>query len=215
MDYIYELRTYGKDKTLIKIGYTKQLFSRLNSYRSSNPLMEVLKVYKVKDAKNIEDLFHKSHKSIYGNEWYDEDIIPKFEEFIKKYEAVEIFEFLNPFNPERLKLEKKLKIVNAMSFKEVVTECEITEDVNFINDSFNKYSFLKEAIQHLGYDRIRELNYSATNVKRHTLIQSNVADDFKIKSEIKLNDNIINDMFFTLPELKSIIQSVYDNLKYQ
>ena len=47
MEYIYLIRIYGKDKTLVKLGYTSDIKARLAQYLYANPLYEVIQTYVV------------------------------------------------------------------------------------------------------------------------------------------------------------------------
>lgn len=38
MEHIYLIRTYGKDKSLVKLGYSSDVKSRLSQYLYANPL---------------------------------------------------------------------------------------------------------------------------------------------------------------------------------
>lgn len=72
---LYIIRCYGKDRTLIKLGYTDVMKTRWRDYITANPLIEVIGTYFRHDAKEFERWFHMNHTSIYMNEWYDESML--------------------------------------------------------------------------------------------------------------------------------------------
>lgn len=72
-DNLYIIRIYGKDKTLIKFGYSSNIKQRLNNYYYHNPLMELLGTYYRANAQDLELIFHKNTKSEVMNEWYIDD----------------------------------------------------------------------------------------------------------------------------------------------
>lgn len=75
-EYIYIFRTFGKDASLIKIGYSSKVNERLYNYLSHNPLLEIILIISIEDAKEFESQFHTKHKSFLRKEWYGEDILP-------------------------------------------------------------------------------------------------------------------------------------------
>lgn len=72
---LYIIRCYGRDGSMIKLGYTSNMKVRWKSYRLSNPLTEVIDTFYRPDAKQFERWFHMSHDSINMNEWYDESML--------------------------------------------------------------------------------------------------------------------------------------------
>jgi len=71
-DNLYLIRSFGDHTSLIKLGYSTQIISRLKHYLSHNPFMEVIGTFYREDAKQFEKCFHSTLKAIYKREWYDE-----------------------------------------------------------------------------------------------------------------------------------------------
>lgn len=137
MDNLYILRTYGKNDTAIKFGYSSNINKRILSYRLSNPLVEVVGTFYRPDAKLFEEWFHKKYKSQHGNEWYSENMLNiilnsiieypiKLNEF--KFDEYENYEFIprvNNVNNNHTKIKNKnelktLLTINNSSYSDVI-----------------------------------------------------------------------------------------------
>ena len=57
MEYIYIFRSYIKDGTLLKFGYTADIWSRLATYKSANPGIEIVYIAQLADAYKLEQAF--------------------------------------------------------------------------------------------------------------------------------------------------------------
>ena len=55
----------------IKLGYSSNILTRLNSYKTHNPSFKLLHTFYRKDAKLFEKWFHKEYKKYRKLEWYD------------------------------------------------------------------------------------------------------------------------------------------------
>lgn len=71
---LYLIKLQGKDQTLLKIGHTKDLKQRIKTYKTYNPLMELLDTQE--GESKDESIIHKrlQNYSYEGsNEWFIED----------------------------------------------------------------------------------------------------------------------------------------------
>ena len=83
MEYIYILRSFTREKTLLKFGYTADIWNSLSQYKSSNLGIEIVYIAQLENALEIEQAFHKQNQSAHGNEWYDEDKLETMMGYIK------------------------------------------------------------------------------------------------------------------------------------
>nr|WP_320020898.1 GIY-YIG nuclease family protein [uncultured Draconibacterium sp.] len=84
---LFIIRSYGRDTSIIKIGYTDNLHNKLRTFLYNNPFLEVLFTCFKPDAKKIEKAFHKSHKSTFGSTWYDEILYSEMLVFIEDFQV--------------------------------------------------------------------------------------------------------------------------------
>ena len=74
MHNLYILRSYNKEGVpLYKLGYSKQVKTRLQAYYTSNPNTELLMTCYLKDGKEIEKIIHSCVRAEWGKEWYAEE----------------------------------------------------------------------------------------------------------------------------------------------
>ena len=59
MEYLYILRSYMKEGTLLKFGYTSDIWARLAQYKSANPGIEIVYIAQLENALELEQAFHK------------------------------------------------------------------------------------------------------------------------------------------------------------
>ncbi len=195
MQYIYLLRSYGKDKTLVKLGYTSNIKARLNQYSCANPLYEIIQIYLVENALQFEQTFHSKYTASLRDEWYEEDILPIMIEEIESQNC-EIY-ILTP--------------VTKFTFKEVVEEMK-KGDEKFIKWAYNKYDFLKEAITHLGYEKIEKLQYNSNLIKKTLLQFSNIGYEEKIRKMLDMDWHIQKGVFVSSENLKEVFKYIYSSL---
>lgn len=69
MEYIYILRSFTREKTLLKFGYTADIWNSLSQYKSSNLGIEIVYIAQLENALELEQAFHKQHPTVSGNEW--------------------------------------------------------------------------------------------------------------------------------------------------
>jgi len=126
------------------------------------------------------------------------------------------------FNPEEdvenlTGVKQKIKhvpIINAQNnFKETVLKCE-EGDSDFILWAYKQYDFLADAVLYLGYNKIKELDYNITNIKRHTDKAKFTNKEDIIKQELKRHYKINQGTWISMKELKDIFTNVYKTLDY-
>ena len=67
MEYLYILRSYSKDSSILKFGFTTDIWSRLSQYKSANPFIEIVYIAQLENAFELEQNFHKNNTSTFGN----------------------------------------------------------------------------------------------------------------------------------------------------
>lgn len=107
-------------------------------------------------------------------------------------------------------IKEKFPINNI--FKDVVIYCKESEDEDYLKWAYNKYDFLKEAITHLGYDKIEKLQYNSNLIKKTLLQFSNTGNEDKIKKMLDMDWNIQKGMFVSNDKLKEMFKEIYNNL---
>ena len=83
MEYIYILRSFTREKYLLKLGFTTNVWARLKQYKFANPGIEIVYIAQLENALELEQAFHKQNQSAHGNEWYDEDKLETMMSYIK------------------------------------------------------------------------------------------------------------------------------------
>lgn len=83
MEYLYILRSYLKDSSLLKFGFSTDIWARLSHYKSANPSIEIVYIAQLENALELEQAFHKENPSVCGNEWYNEDKLETMRAYIK------------------------------------------------------------------------------------------------------------------------------------
>ena len=68
---LYLIRLKGKEQSLLKIGFTENINKRLNSYKTYNPLIELLSV-KEGNIRDETNLHNKLSNYVYSTEWFIE-----------------------------------------------------------------------------------------------------------------------------------------------
>ena len=118
--------------------------------------------------------------------------------------------------------DKLLKYNNARTtFKEAVTEYESLVKNPYSLNSDNqrmslikeKYPFIDDAIK-LGMDKLEELKFNVTNIKRAIINNSNsMGYDLKVAKMLSLEDYSVGD-FITGKEIKALLKKAYENLGF-
>ena len=194
MEYIYIFRSYIKDGTLLKFGYTADIWSRLAGYKSANPGIEIVYIAQLADAYKLEQAFHTENPAIAGNEWYDETLLPIMIDYLN---SVPHIDYTNEDKP-----------IPKSTFKEIVERCR-QNDIEYLNWACSKYDFLEKAVQCLGYDRIEKLQYNSNLIKK-ALVQFSDTDG--VKEMLDVDWNVQKGMFISNDILKEMFKEVYAKL---
>jgi len=197
MEYIYLIRIYGKDKSLVKLGYTTHIKSRLSQYLYANPLYEIIQTYKVKNAFQFEQDFHSKYPATFGKEWYEESLLPTMIEEIES-QIHEVYD-LTPAPKINLNL------------KTTVEECK-KGDTEYLAWAYSRYDFLEEAILKLGYEGIEKCNYGATSIRRK-INNLSTTDDRDMIYQYIINNNLISEnSFYNFQTIKKLFETAYKEL---
>lgn len=197
--YLYIIKSYGKDKIYYKLGYTSDIIKRMYQYKHANPGIELLHLYITHNAFNIEQNFHKNNKAVSGNEWYSEEYYNLMINFIKQYKVI---------NTTLVDIIKE-KIALNMTFQQIVEECE-KGDEDYLKWAYSKYDFLEIAINHLGFEKIKELKYIPKIIKRYCMKYAHLNENEKINSLVK--DKFKVGVFYDLVFIKEELQKIYNDL---
>lgn len=102
---------------------------------------------------------------------------------------------------------------NGMRLKSrIIPPSEEDDDEELIQcrSYFVRWPFLEDAIKLLGYERIEHLKYHPTNIRRYTELERHKSESATIASLLETEN--ISGKWFSKPEIKIIIQKVYDLL---
>ena len=95
-------------------------------------------------------------------------------------------------------------------FQDTVEECK-QNDKEYLEWAYKKYDFLENAIKYLGYDKIKEYDYSQTRIKRALLAFSDRSQRDKIKKMLDTYDFNVG-VFVSNDRLKEIFTEIYKEL---
>ena len=148
-EYIYLVMVEYKDKTLLKIGYTKTIEGRMDTYELHNPDIQLLKIRE--GTRNLENYMHrKFEKYAYPKrkEWfyYNEEIINGFNVLEEKnfldinQLKNRVYNFLKPKSIDSLK-----EMYYEKYHEEIENECIDEEDLDTLIT--NTFYFINEKIK--------------------------------------------------------------------
>lgn len=150
-EYIYLVMVEYKDKTLLKIGYTKTLDNRMDTYELHNPDIQVLKIRE--GSRELESYMHKKfEKYAYPKrkEWffYNKEIVNSFDTLVEKnFLDIDklknkIYNLLKPKSIEELKklyYERYQEEIGSEGLDKEDLDITITNAFSFINDSIENF----------------------------------------------------------------------------
>jgi hypothetical protein len=194
MEYLYIFRTFGRNCSHLKFGYTSESWNRFDQYRNHNPHIEIVYIAQLDNAKELEQEFHSRHQATFGREWYEEKLLDTMLEFINKYQHI---------NCTNVKKEVNIK----PNFKDTIIDFQ-KSDNEFAIKAFKRYTFLRDAIEKLGFKGIEELEYNATNIKRKLITLSKTSNANKIGKELELTLN--EGQFYEYKTIKRILYAIYN-----
>jgi len=106
-------------------------------------------------------------------------------------------------------LKNDFKVSNV--FKEVVIECE-KNDEDYVSWAIKQYPFLEIAIKHVGFEKMKELDYNKTHIERYTNKYLNDNEVNKVITQLNTYYKIEKGVFVSNIELKNILEEVYSSL---
>jgi hypothetical protein len=113
------------------------------------------------------------------------------------------------FDDSKIKNNKDKK----KSFKEYVIEIENNpDDLDLYNEACNRYNFLDEAINNLGFDGIKDLKYMSANIKTKLIVLSDRGLENKILRILETKLNLDYEDFYSSVRLKQIFADIYKEL---
>lgn len=187
---LYLIKLKGETHTLLKIGYTKNLDKRLKTYKTHNPLIELVDV---KEGSTIDEsyLHDKLKKYLFDNskEWFIEN--------------KEIYDVWNEYNHKKLTKEEEDTILNIKIFKRLI------ELANLLNSKNEKYLRIylgdtKESIKDAMFNYFFKKELNITKGRYDKGISKLIEEYFLIK----INDN---KLFILNPKMVEFINSVEFN----
>lgn len=99
------------------------------------------------------------------------------------------------------------------SFKDYVIEIENNpDDLDLYNEACNRYNFLDEAINNLGFDGIKDLKYMSANIKTKLIVLSDRGLENKILRILETKLNLEYKDFYSSVRLKQIFADIYKEL---
>ncbi len=203
MEYLYIFRSYTKEGTLLKFGYTSDIWARLSQYKSANPGIEIVYIAQLENALELEQAFHKENPSAWGNEWYAEDNLETIMDYLNNIPHIDYTDETRPGNK-----------TDKITFKDVVIECK-KGNAEYLALAFDRYDYLEEAIAKIGYKGIEDSKYSVSGVKRKIIRLSTNDDKERIYQYILDNSLIYENNFYEANILKKLFTKIYKDLDIQ
>jgi hypothetical protein len=108
-------------------------------------------------------------------------------------------------------LNHVVKINPKPNFKETILEVQ-KGDSDVYLAACKKYTFLKEAIEKLGFSGIESCGYQTTNIKRKLVQMSNISEKSKILNMLKTSSYVYEGSFIPTKSAKSLIQDIYNTV---
>ena len=148
-EYIYLVMVEYKDKTLLKVGYTKTIDGRMDTYELHNPDIQLLKIRE--GSRGLEDYMHKKfekYKYPKREEWfyYNKEIVNSFDT-LEEMNFLDIDKLKNKIiNLLKPKSVEELKKIYYERYQEEIEEEDLDkEELDYIIT--NTFSFINENIE--------------------------------------------------------------------
>lgn len=117
----------------------------------------------------------------------------------------------NGFQVEEIQSQIKQDFNVSNVFKEVAIECK-KQDNDYLKWAFSKYPFLETAIKYIGWQKMEELNYDKSHIKRYASKFLNSNQHGKIKHSLATYNEIVTGVFISKDNLKRIFEEIYNEL---
>lgn len=203
-DNLYIIKTYGANgSTLLKVGYSSNMFKRLETYKSHNPLCEVVHTAYREDAKKFELYLHGKYPASFGREWYE---VSMLDTFINEFKSGTIEEKLVGKN----NTEKPISFVSAYTGYAAQLRSDIP-DFDVIENILSTYPIVTEAYDVLGCEKVKALKYRKSYVTNELVKLSKLDDVSKV---YKLIDTYKYRAGAIIPtgEIKEDVQGIFTSL---
>lgn len=216
MEYLYILRSYSKDSSILKFGYTTDIWMRLAQYKSANPFIEIVYIAQLENAFELEQDFHKNNVSTFGNEWYDEALFPTMMDYLNSINHINYTEENKPVNIRVY--NPKYKVIGE-NFKSILKEyCDWIdnkiegtpqEKEDRISYLLNLEPSIFDIVNKIGTSKCRSHKYTKKCINRYLhSCSENINDIIQLKVEEKFKAGIL----YTNKETKEYLQGLYDSL---
>ena len=112
-----------------------------------------------------------------------------------------------------LRFEDVIKKETKATFEEVIEDIkDRSEDEVEYQEALERFSFLAEAIEKLGFDKMKELNYHQSNIKRALISMLPVSQASKVAKMLKQDDKFGNGQFVPAKYAKEKINKFYQEV---
>lgn len=107
-------------------------------------------------------------------------------------------------------VKDNFKMTNNL--REVIDEILTHNDADYIKWAYSKYDYLESAIKFLGYDKLEELNFKPSLIKKYLIKYSHLNENDKIKKSLLLYSELDKGNFVSFKRLKMIFCELYKSL---
>ena len=214
MEYLYILRSYSKDSSILKFGFTTDIWSRLAQYKSANPFIEIVYIAQLENAFELEQSFHKEHPATFGNEWYEETLLPTMMEFLN---SINHIDYTEENKPERV-YNPKYEVIGE-DFKSILKEyCDwidnkiestLQEKKDRISYLLNIEPSIADIVSEIGTNKCRTLGYTKKAIRLYIHSCSEEINDI---IQLNVSGKYIKGEMYTSKEIKKYLQELYDSL---
>jgi rubrerythrin len=155
---LYIVRVYGKEGSLIKVGYSSKIQERINSYYTSNPLMELVGTYYREDALEFENKLHKILDSAVMKEWYSEDKLDVVLSYIAN--GLPNISFYTARAADKKDYKAMVKLYNETgNIEEYKYKSDyytlITQSLQLYNKVWANYTYAKQMVENYSNEYVR------------------------------------------------------------
>ena len=182
---IYIIRSYGRNESIIKVGYSANIEKRLSAYKEHNPYVEIVSTFYIDDGLTFEKTLHQKFKSVYKYEWYNED------------QLNDIIDYINNYPENRLKPLFGIKLEDLYK--------------GFL-DADDKEAYKYEYPEFFDYQQyltVTEMNTQRWNKEK---INKLLSDKKLLRLAHKKVSDKINNGFITNVDLKQLYEDVFNEI---
>lgn len=216
MEYLYILRSYSKDSSILKFGYTTDIWMRLAQYKSANPFIEIVYIAQLENAFKLEQDFHKNNVSTFGNEWYDEALFPTMMNYLNSINHINYTEENKPVNTRVY--NPKYEVIGE-NFKSILKEyCDwidnkiegtSQEKEDRISYLLNLEPSIFDIVNKIGTSKCKTHKYTKKCINEYI---HNYSTDMDEIIRLNVSEKYIKGEMYTSKEVKEYLQELYDSL---